>query len=349
MNREDDQSINFSRKVFFATITVLAVVITILLAWYLVQVLLLVFLGMLFAILLRAIANVISRYSRIPVSISLSITLFMVLGAAGLFSYVFAPTFADQINSLTDQMPHSVEELKKQLLALPVPDTIVSALSQLEWSRIGQAAFKKGLSMLSLSFDLIGALFIVVFSTIYFAFNPETYIRGLMAVVPREKQDSARVIIERVGSVLRWWLIGQFVAMAFVGILTAVGLSIIGVAPALALGVLAGLLDFLPYIGPVLAFSLIVLVAFEQGSSTVISALILYLIIQNLESHIIVPLVQREAVSLPPVLTLTAQIMMGTLVGLLGFLVATPFVAVILVLIDAIYVQGLLRKTSVLS
>ena len=146
--------------------------------------------------------------------------------------------------------------------------------------------------------------------------------------------------------VLRWWLVGQGVAVAVIAVSTWIGLALIGMPGALLLGVQAGLVNFIPYLGPVIAAVPIVLAAMAQGTSMVIWALGVHIVIQTLEGYVLAPLIQRRAVDLPPVLTLAAVMLFGALFGAMGVALATPLVALIKVAVERLYIEDRTRRVE---
>jgi predicted PurR-regulated permease PerM len=147
--------------------------------------------------------------------------------------------------------------------------------------------------------------------------------------------------LEDAVSKLRRWLLGQLVSMVVVGVATAIGLWMVGVPMPFALGMLSGLLDFVPVIGPLAAAVPGVLVAFPQGPDVALWAVVVYLVVQFCEGHFIVPLVQRWAVSLPPAVGLLGAVVFGLLFGLIGVLFAMPLLVVVVSLVEDLYVRRL--------
>jgi predicted PurR-regulated permease PerM len=147
-----------------------------------------------------------------------------------------------------------------------------------------------------------------------------------------------------VGRTLRAWLVGQAVAMASIGVLTTLGLLALGIPLALSLGLIAALLEFIPFVGPVLSAVPAVLVAFAQSPMDAVWTALLYLVVQQVEGHVAMPLIQARAVALPPALTVAATVGMGMLFGFTGMLFATPLVAAAMVLVRMVYVEGLLES-----
>lgn len=138
---------------------------------------------------------------------------------------------------------------------------------------------------------------------------------------------------------LRWWLVGKLLSMSIVGLLTTAGLWLLGVPLALAFGLIAAALTFVPNIGPVLSVVPPALLALTDEPRVAAYVVALYVGIQTVESYAITPIIQRRTVSLPPALTITAQVALGFLVGALGVAVATPLTAAVMTIVRVLYVE----------
>jgi predicted PurR-regulated permease PerM len=339
----------FTVRVILAVGIIMSFFAMLFLAWYLVEVLLLVFGGILLSILLRSAASPISQYTRLPMPGGIVVVLLLMLGMGTLFIWYVGPVLAEQTNRLVEELPATTEQLKEGFLrTIPLPKGAITSVYGLDWGQIAGSVLKRVVSIVTLSFGVIANILIILFVGVYLAFSPGPYVRGIVRLVPVSRRETAQAIFDRLGSVLRWWLVGQLASMTFVGTLVAIGIGIIGISPALVLGIAAGILEFIPYIGPTLGFMPILILAIPLGFKTVLYVLGLYLLVQSLESYIITPLVQRKAVELPPVLTVMAQVVLALLVGFLGLLFATPLIACTMVLIDMIYVKAILEGKEVL-
>jgi len=150
--------------------------------------------------------------------------------------------------------------------------------------------------------------------------------------------------LQAIGQTLRWWLLGRWVSMIVVGFLTAAGLWFIGVPLTLTFGLLTALLTFIPYLGPILSAIPPTLLAFTQYPQQALYVILLYVGIQSVESYLVTPLVQQRTVSLAPALTLTAQMVLGILLGGIGIILATPLFAVMVVLVRMLYIEDTLGE-----
>ncbi|WP_456656530.1 AI-2E family transporter [Bradyrhizobium sp. JR3.5] len=153
---------------------------------------------------------------------------------------------------------------------------------------------------LVLSSGLSAYIAVLLFAALYFAVQPTRYVQGLLRLVPSPGRDGAGEMLQLVGVTLRRWIIGQSITMAVVGTLTAIGLALLGVTAPIALGLISGMFAFVPYVGPILASVSGILMASMQGPVLVGYVVALYAGIHFVEGNIITPVVQAEAVELPP-------------------------------------------------
>ncbi len=186
----------------------------------------------------------------------------------------------------------------------------------------------------------------MILLAIYLASEPKTYVAGFVRLFPKEKQERALAIVYQIGETLSWWLIGKGASMLFIGILTWIGLSIIGVPLALTLGLIAGLLSFIPNFGPILSAIPAILLAFIASPISALYVLALFVGVQLVESNVVTPLIERETVELPPALTIFSQLALTVLFGAVGLILATPILAVVMVLVQTIYIQDILGSET---
>lgn len=166
---------------------------------------------------------------------------------------------------------------------------------------------------------------------LYLAFDPKPYVTGTLRMVPPQHRARAGEVLGRCATALRRWLVGRLISMVAVGVLTGVGLTILGVSLTPLLGLLAGLLSFIPNIGPLLAAVPGVLFGFLDGPAFALQVLAIYVVAQLVEGYLITPFVERRAVSLQPAMLLFVQLLFGVLFGLFGLLLASPLTVVIIV------------------
>ncbi|HEY0996829.1 MAG TPA: AI-2E family transporter [Gemmatimonadaceae bacterium] len=182
-------------------------------------------------------------------------------------------------------------------------------------------------------------LLIIIFLSIYIGADADTYHRGLMHLFPVGARARAGEVLSAVATVLRKWLVTQLIAMVVIGAVTTIALSILQVKAAFALGVLAGLLEFIPTVGPILSAVPAIAMAFLDSPEKALTVGAVYIGIQFLENHILIPMLMRGGLDLPPALTILGQALFTLLFGFLGLMVAVPALAAIVVVVQMLYVE----------
>jgi predicted PurR-regulated permease PerM len=311
--------------------------------WLAGHVLLVAFAGILFAVLLNGVSNRLAGWLPVSRAIALALALLLIVLLLGIAGYVVVPRVATQIQPLIDMLPNSLQRLRdylgqyawmKDILeSVPPPEQLLSDVSGM----LMQARF-----IFSGALGVIANLVIILFVGIYLAAQPHLYIDGFLKLVPKKKRAHGRDIFKELGLTLELWLIGKILSMIVVGVTAAIGLTWLGVPLAITLGVIAGLLDFIPYLGPVMAGVPAILMAFSESPTTALYVFLLFVAIQSAESYLLAPLVERKTVSLPPALTITMQVLLAVPFGLMGMALASPLTATFFVLIAMLYVQDVL-------
>lgn len=312
------------------------------LAWRTSGTLLVIFAGLLFGALLDACTRGLAYLLPIGRSWRLAIVcIALTLGTIWLAVWS-GYNLAQQADSLVDLIADQWRALRGGLRSMGLapppseegPRTLAEILLPDPSALFGQA-----FTAFNLASGLLGNAVLVVFIGLFAAASPETYRRGVLSLLPRQRRQRVGEVLDELAAVLRWWLVGQLVAVVLIALTTWAGLALIGMPGALLLGVQAGLVNFIPYLGPVVAGVPILLAAMAQGTTMVLWALGVHVVIQTLEGYLLAPLIQKRAVDLAPVLTLAAVMLGGALFGALGIALATPLVAVIKVAVVRLYVE----------
>jgi predicted PurR-regulated permease PerM len=305
------------------------------LAWQLRHVFLLILGAIVVAVVLRALADPFRRRLRLPDWAALLASVLTVAAVIGAAFWLVGSEVAAQVTTLARDLPAAWEQFRERLEGSIAGDVLDQALAELGGSGIVASLGRFGLT---LGGAVIG-LFVVVVAGIFLAAQPRTYRDGLLQLVPRPQRATAGEAVDASGEALKRWLRGQLVQMLIIGTLTGIGLWIIGVPSALTLGILAGLLEFVPFVGPIIAAIPALLLAGAQGSETFFWTLGLYLVIQQVEGNLVQPLVQRFAVKIPPVVLLFAILFAAPLFGPLGVVLAAPLAVLAFVLVKRLYVR----------
>jgi predicted PurR-regulated permease PerM len=306
------------------------------------DVLLTVFAGVLLAVFLRAGGGWIAGRLGIAPGWGVAIFALAVFGGFVGAGFAAAPAIAEQFNELVRQLPAALEALRERAAALPGGERLLERIRPEGLvSGEGRAV---ATTAVAATFGALGSLVLIFFVGLYGALDPGTYRGALRALVAPELRGRADRAMGDAAATLRGWLLAQLTAMAVVGSLTALGLWLLGIPLALILGLIAGLLAFVPNLGPIVAMVPGVLLASTEGLGTVLWVSGVYVGVQMLESYVVTPLLQQETVSLPPAFVLTVQLLMGVIFGLIGLAMATPLAAVGLTLTRTLYVRDYLER-----
>lgn len=333
-----------SHRVFIERLVIAIIVIGIaLLLWNLRGLFMLVFGAVLVAVILNIVAQPIRERLRVPDWLALLLAVIIVSGVIGIAIWMLGAQVSRQAGALGEMIPQAWTALEARLDLWGLGDAMR------EWSRsIGSGSGvvgNVGSFAVTVGSGLADTLLVIV-GGIYLAAQPELYRVGMIKLVPERGRALAAQALDASARGLRLWLLGRMVSMAVVGLLSWLGLVIIGVPSALALGLLAALLEFVPFIGPIIAAVPAILLAFAESPEQAIWAALLFLAIQQFEGNILEPLVQQRAVDLPPALLLFALVAGGLIFGIVGIILAAPFTVVVYVMVKRLYVQEALNTPT---
>lgn len=305
--------------------------------------LLLVFACILFAILLYKLSEIMHRRFHMRRKLALGIVVLLLSAIIGLGGWAMAPQISEQSTQLAKEIPAAIERLQGEVEQHPLIKRVVDELPPPEdiVKQMNSMVPNAGLFFTGI-LGALGNVVIIIFVGIYFAATPGVYTGGFIRLIPQHKRGRAREVIDVMGDSLASWLVGKAVSMLIVGTTTAIGLSLLGVPLALILGVIAGLLDFIPYLGPIMAGVPAVLLALSISPEMAMYALLLFAAINMLEGYVLQPMIEAKAIELPPALVIVMQLIFGTLFGFAGVALATPLAAVLSVLVKMLYIEDVL-------
>ncbi len=332
----------FRQRVLLACRVSLVAVVLIVAVIYSVHVLLVVFAGILGAVLLSTVADGIHRLTRLPRGCALALGCALMAGVLIAAGWLMAPSVGAQVDQLGEQLPRALKGLTGSLERYEWGRWVMSQGDQVASS--GRGAFSTAAKFLSTTIGVGGTMLVVFFLSIYLAAQPLLYLHGLLHLFPVTRRDRVEAILDECGFEMRWWMMGQLFAMVLVGTLTTLGLWVLGIPLALILGIIAGLLNFVPNFGPWIAAVPGILIALSQGPSVALWAAGVYLGAQVIESYLITPMIQQRTVHLPPALTIAVQVLVALLLGLVGLTLATPLLVVALVIVKMAYVEGVIGE-----
>lgn len=225
--------------------------------------------------------------------------------------------------AIADSTPASVA---KPIVTTPAPTTLRDKLL----GQIGGAG-RYLLRAVGSTLTVLAGIILVIFLAIYISINPEAYRQGLLYLIPQRSRGKAEEILAAIAVTLRKWLVTQLIAMIVIGTLSTVVLMALKVRAAVPLGILAGLLEFVPTAGPILSALPAIAMGFVDSPEKAVAVAVAYVGIQFLENHLLIPILMNEGVDIPPALTIVMQALMAIVFGLLGLLVAVPLLATIMV------------------
>ncbi|WP_249691011.1 AI-2E family transporter [Stappia sp. WLB 29] len=322
-------------------VAVSLVIVAALTLWQLRSLLLLVFAAILFAVVLRSLADLLARPTGLGEGWSFVVATAAAVVAVAVFVTMLGAQLQAQLLELWDRLPELLAPVETWLGSGDVGEWLVERAEAM----VSEGAVMSRIAGLSgWAATLLANVLLVAAAGLYIGFRPGMYRGGVLALFPRRARPAAGATMDALGSALQRWLMGQLASMVVVGTLTFLGLWVIGLEASLALAFIAGLLEFIPFFGPVLATVPALALALGVDTTTAIWVLLLYLGIQQFEGNVLNPLIQQQAVSLPPAVTMFALLAFGVLFGPLGVLLATPLAVVCLVVVKQIWTGRVLGE-----
>jgi len=332
----NNKEYSFPQKVWITAGVLALIVIVIWLLKATFNVLLLILAGILIAVLLRGLAGLIERKTKWKHSVSLTVSILSAILILLLLFWLIGAKVQSQAQELSKTLPSTIENAKNQLNQSTVGQNIVQKVSSPETQKQAQGFAK---SFFQSTFGVLGDLYVVLFLGIFFTVGSREYEKGLVALVPNKGKQQAYQVLEKTGENLKQWLKGQLFAMLVVFILTAIGLAIIGIPLWLVLALIAGLLNFIPNFGPMIAMVPAVLVGLMESPAKAGFVAGLYILVQVAESNFITPMVQKKLIDTPPAMIIVAQLLMTSLTGGWGIVLSIPFFVIIMTFIQELYVK----------
>ena len=304
-------------------------------------VIMLIFFAILLAAILRGAADWVVARTAMPTGLALTLVILLLFGLLfGLF-YWSVPHLAAELRDLLSRLATEIARLRSRLQGSPL---------------MGQAPGLQGVverviapvtTVFTFSLTATTETAIAVITAIYFAAAPGVYLHGMVRLAPIRFRARLTVVMQAVAHTLRMWVLGQLIDMLAVGVLACAGLWATGVPAPFALGIIAGLFTFVPYVGTIVSGALAILIALTVGFSTALWALGVFTVCHVVEGYVIAPLVQRRILELPPALTVLSMTVLGSLFGLAGVILGTPIAATTLVLVQSLYVGDVLGDHEV--
>lgn len=353
-----------------AALVVAGVWLTLQLLWVARSVFFLAFLGTLFGITLAAGVTWLQRRG-VPRGVGTLLLVVAFFGVVGGLGALAAPRITEQWEELRHQLPDALNQVEQwvgrrqgsvtELLQAPAGERPGSrgqrdagrqqdsakGVPQRESPTDVRRTIAQQVGNLSTHFFAVfsstlaalGSLLVVTFVAIYIALDPRTYRRGILHLVPHTGRAKAIEVMDATGVTLRRWLVAQLIGMVIIGALTTAALLLLDVRAAVALGIIAGILEFVPFFGPILSSVPAIAMGFLDGPEKALWVALTYLVLQQLEGNVVTPLLMKEGLDLPPVLTIIGQSVMALAFGFVGLVIAMPLLGAVMVPIKLLYVQ----------
>jgi predicted PurR-regulated permease PerM len=345
-----------SRDILRAAALVLGLYLALRGLWVARSVLFLAFLGVLFGLALSAGVDRLAAH-RVPRAVGAIGLVLAFFGAFAGVGALAAPQITSQWDDLQRQLPKAVGRVEEwmrvgpgsvaDLVRPPAEDSTEAQTPKAE----RQPSIRRNLAeqvgglgqhfftVFSSTLSVLGGLLLITFVAVYLAIDPGSYRRGLMHLVPHAARAKAGTVLDATGTTLRRWLVAQLIGMVTIGVITTIALRLIDVQAAVALGIIAGILEFVPYVGPILSAIPAIAMAFLDSPEKALYVALAYTAIQQIEGNVLTPLLMKEGLDLPPVLTIVSQAVFAVIFGFVGLLIAVPLVGAIMVAVKLLYVQ----------
>lgn len=358
-----------SAAAFRVALIVFGVLIALRFLWIAHAIFIVTFLGMLLGL---AVSRAVDVLEKIHIKRGLGAPL-VVLAGLGLLvgmGALLAPSLRNQVKQLSTELPKLVDQADAWVQKTPAKSLIQQAPEQRQQQpqqqqpqqqkprqpgqqqeeqkqgglrdQLGKE-FRGSLQFLfpivSSVFGAVGGLVLVIFIAMYIAVSPGLYREGILHLVPHRHRERGTEVVDTLATTLRQWLLARLIAMVVIGAITGIALALLKVKGAAALGVLAGLLEFVPFFGPIISAVPAIGVALLDSPQKALYVVILYIILQQLEGNVITPLLLERRLDIPPVLTVVAVAALGMVFGVIGMLIAEPLLAAVLVATKMLYVN----------
>lgn len=335
------KELSYIQKVWQTVAIVALLVVVILIARVAFNVVLMILSGSLIAIYFHGLGDVIERRTRLSRSVSMVMSVVGSFVVLGVLLWFMGTKIQTQVSVLSDTLPNTIITARNKIDQNPTGQKVLGYLS----GQNSEKVFSTVQQFFSTSFGILGNLYVILLLAVFFTANPSVYKNGILLLVPPDNKPVAIIVIDRIVTVLKGWLKGTMLSMVLITFLIAIGLTIMGIPGALVLSLLTGMLKLIPNFGSVAAMIPGVLLALTVSTNTAIIVALIYIVSQTVVSNIVTPLIHRHMINLPPALTIISQVIMGTLSGVLGIILAVPLLAIIIILVDELYVKKIAKVT----
>jgi predicted PurR-regulated permease PerM len=322
---------------------VIAVVVALvpLLVWYFFDLVLVLVAAVLVAVLIEVIAEPFLRWGGLRRGIALTISGIILLGVVAGVSYLFGTRMAAEMQDVITRADAAIATLSDDLQGSEIGKLMLSHVAGSGFSIAGVLG-----NVFAVSAKFVAGAVVSVVVGFYFVAQPEEYRSGLSKLLPRSWRANAKETMDDLAVALRLWLLGQFIEMIVIGVLSTIAVWLIGLPSPLALGVIAGVAEFIPYVGPIIASIPALLIATTVGWDAALWTLIAYIIIHQSEANLVLPLIQRHMVYIPPAVMLLSVVTISFVFGTTAVIFAAPITVIVFVLVGKLYVRDSLGEPT---
>lgn len=327
----------------FSTRVVIAVAIASVpfLVWYLRDFLLIVVGALLVAMLLRLVSEPFVRWARLPAGAALAASGVLILVAIGGSGYLFGTQMTSELQDVMGRADTAITAISDWMRQSQLGQMVMSHIDGGSFSVTSFAG-----SILKLSAGLFEGIVFTVVAGAYLAVQPALYRQGARYLFPPRWRPEVEETMDDVGRALRLWLLGQGIQMLLIGVLSTIAVWLIGLPSPLALGAIAGVAEFIPYLGPIIAAIPAVLVAMTLGFYPALWTVVAYIIIHQVEGDVIVPMIQRRLIYIPPAVLLLSIVAISEMFGSIGIVLAAPIAVIAFVGVKKLYVRDSLGQPT---
>jgi predicted PurR-regulated permease PerM len=258
---------------------------------------------------------------------------------------LLGPSITNSFGHLAEVLPQALDYIEEFINKHGMKNWFGHLLQSGKGTSLTQEMFTRVAGIFSSVIGAITGIVVILVDGLYFSVQPEIYTHSAVRLIPPSKRERARAVLSEVTRTLRWWMIGRIIAMVAVGVMTWIGLLLLGVPAAAALAFLAMMLTFIPTVGPILSAGPAILAGgLVGGLMMALYVVLLYLVVHAIEGYLMTPLIQERTVYLPPAILLTALLIMGFAFGIFGLLLAAPLAVVVQTLVKMLYMEDTLGE-----
>lgn len=345
------QTIKSLKRVFIIFGVLAIVVAVIYVQGTIIHAFLLYYSSIVIAVLLKWFADLLKQVIPVSYKASLAIVILLILGAIVLFWVLSGPSFSIQVQHLSTLLLKATQSMRAYFEKYSWGHQLIDQVSQPNnILNMGVSGIIGNITkVFEKTFEVVGEIIFVSLMGIFLALEPELYYRSSVRLFLPSRRGHVEEVLQAINISMRKWLLGRFISMILITILTIIGLAIVGVPLPVLLGIIAGVLTFIPFLGPIISSIPAILVAFTIRPSMVIWVIVIYLV-AHLVDNITTPVIQQRVTFLPPALLVSAQILLTMVGGPLGLLFAAPITLTVIIIIQVLYFREYLgEKVTILG